>query len=219
MAEAALARHDLVDPDPAAWTALLAGRPDLAGLPHLSGWAAAGRPLVVRRRHPGEAPDAVPLGLPLPPADGKRRIGLSLPRGSVSRRTPPSLDALRTAAPDFWRPTLDALDALARSHGIACRAFGSLLWQGLTGLPYLSAASDLDLLWFAGSVPRAFLDGIARIEATAAMRIDGELVLPDGAGINWRELHGAAPCAEVLAKHLDRLEMRAAAPLFHGAAA
>ncbi|MGT2480636.1 hypothetical protein ACU4GR_21470 [Methylobacterium oryzae CBMB20] len=48
------------------------------------GWAASGRPLIVRRRVPGETGDAVPLGLPLPPADGKRRIGLALPASALS---------------------------------------------------------------------------------------------------------------------------------------
>ncbi len=63
----AFARHDLVAAAPAAWDALLAGRRDLDGVPHLPGWAKAGRPLIVRRRVPGEGDDLVPLGLPLPP--------------------------------------------------------------------------------------------------------------------------------------------------------
>lgn len=211
-------RHDLVDPDPAAWAAWLAARPDLAGTPHLAGWARAGHPLVVRRYHPGEARDALPLGLPLPPRDGKRRIGLALPFGAVSRRAPPSPAAVRDVAPEPWRPTLDALGALAGRCGVACQPFGSLLWQALTGLPYLAPASDLDLLWMAEEVAPALLDGLARIDAGAPMRLDGDVVMPDGGGINWRELHAAAGGA-VLVKHLDRLEMRPSASLASRAAA
>ena len=43
------------------------------------------------------------------------------------------------------------------------------------------------------------------------MRIDGEVVLADGAGIQWRELHEARDT--VLAKHRDRLELRDVASL------
>ncbi|MBY0252531.1 MAG: phosphoribosyl-dephospho-CoA transferase, partial [Methylobacterium organophilum] len=56
-------RHDLVRADPAAWAAWRVGRPDLSAVPHLEHWAASGRPLIVRRRIPGETGDAVPLGL------------------------------------------------------------------------------------------------------------------------------------------------------------
>ena len=55
--------------------------------------------------------------------------------------------------------------------------------------------------------------GLAAIAADAPMRLDGEIVLPDGFAVNWRELHGAGPDASVLAKGLDRLELRPAAAL------
>lgn len=224
MAEAGLSRHDLrrhdlVDPDPTAWARLLDTRPDLAGLPHLADWVKEHRPLVVRRYHPGEAHDRVPLGLPLPPEAGKRRIGLGLPPASVSRREPLSLRAVREVAPEPWRETIEALDALAIRCGVACRPFGALLWQALTGLPYLTAASDIDLIWSAPASPRTLLAGIARVAADAPMRIDGEVVLADGAGRHWREWYEAAPGGTVLAKHIDRLEMRAAASLTGGLAA
>jgi phosphoribosyl-dephospho-CoA transferase len=47
-------RHDLLDVEPAAWAAALAGRPDLAGAPHVAAWAERGFPVIVRRRYPGE---------------------------------------------------------------------------------------------------------------------------------------------------------------------
>lgn len=211
----AFARHDLVDADPDAWAALLAARSDLAGIPHLPGWACAGHPFVVRRFHPGEPRDAVPLGLPLPPADGKRRIGLSLPPSVLTRRRSPLLAEVREAAPSTWRPTIEALAGLSEETGTACRPFGSLLWGALTGLPYLSTGSDLDLLWTLplGQAAGPLLDGIARIEAGAPMRLDGEVLLPDGAGLNWREWHVAPPDGSVLAKRIDGLAMRPVASL------
>lgn len=200
-------RHDLVTVAPGPWAALLATRPDLDGIPHLAAWAARGWPVIVRRRVPGEDATRVPAGLPLPPNLGKRRIGLSLDPGAVAPHPAVSLVQARGAAPASWHPTLDALAAHGAAHGCRPRVFGGLLWQALTGLPYLSATSDLDLLW-PGPVGARFLDGLAAIEAEAPMRLDGEIVLADGFGVNWRELHGAGPDASVLAKGLDRVELR-----------
>ncbi|GAB6843596.1 malonate decarboxylase holo-[acyl-carrier-protein] synthase [Methylorubrum rhodinum] len=203
-----LRRHDLVRVDPTAWAALLADRPDLAGVPPLPGWAASGWPLIVRRLAPGEDRARVPLGLPLPPALGKRRIGFGLPPAVLTPGPAPTLAEARAAAPPAWHPTLDALIALGARHGLVPRPFGGLLWQALTGLPYLTATSDLDLLWpLAGPLPKTFLDDLAAIAAAAPMRLDGEIVLPDGGGVQWREWHEAGD-GEVLVKHRERLEMR-----------
>lgn len=208
MAEA-LRRHDLVRADARAFADLVRVRPDLDGAPHVADWAARGRPLIVRRYGPGEDRSLVPLGLPLPPAAGKRRIGLALPASALTPLPAPTLAQARGSAPKAWQTTLDALLALGAAHAIVPRPFGALLWQALTGLAYLTAASDLDLLWPVADLPLGFLAGLARIAEAAPMRIDGEVVLADGAGIQWRELHEARDT--VLAKYRDRLEMRDAA--------
>ena len=202
-----LARHDLLTVAPAAWGALLAQRPDLDGIPHLADWAARGWPVIVRRRVPGDDAGPIPAGLPLPPSFGKRRIGLALRPDAVQARPGLTLSEARAAAPAAWHPTLDALLAHGAVHGRVARVFGGLLWQALTGLPYLSPASDLDLLW-AGPVDPAFLDGLADIAMPAPMRLDGEIDLADGFAVNWRELHAAGPGDTVLAKGLERLELR-----------
>lgn len=207
-----LRRHDLFAVAPGAWARLLAGRPDLDALPHLDAWARNGWPVIVRRRHPGEAHDHLPAGLPLPSSAGRRRIGLAVPWPAVTWRPAVTLAAARAAAPAAWHPAIDAVLALAAAHGLVPRVFGGLLWQALTGLPYLTAASDLDLLWPADAT-RGFLDRLAEIAAGAPMRLDGEVVLPDGSGLNWRELREARPGASVLAKGLDGAALvRAACP-------
>lgn len=213
-------RHDLLDVEPDAWAVALAARPDLVDAPHLEVWARRGWPVILRRRNPGEASDHIPIGLPLPPADGKRRIGLALPADTVRPRPPVALAQAHDAAPDAWRPTLAALDALGRRHGLVPRVFGSLLWQHLTGLAYLSDSSDLDLLWsVAGLIDRRLLDAIAALDTEAPMRLDGEMILPDGRGLNWRELHAAAAGDTVLAKHRDGLALCEARTLLAGDAA
>ncbi|SFL64894.1 malonate decarboxylase holo-[acyl-carrier-protein] synthase [Methylobacterium pseudosasicola] len=207
-------RQDLVRADPHAWASWLRTRDDLTGVPHLAGWAEAGRPLIVRRRVPGEGAEAVPLGLPLPPADGKRRIGLALPAEHLTRLDGPSLTEAAIYAPAAWQATIAAAVALGDRFGLKPRPFGSLLWQAVTGLTYLSATSDLDLLWPCREpVPTGLLDGLATIAETAPMRLDGEILLPDGTGLHWRELREAPDGGTVLAKGLDSLAMRPAAAL------
>jgi phosphoribosyl-dephospho-CoA transferase len=198
------ARHDLAYLDSAAWATMLAARADLAE-PMISDWADAGRPLVMRRAMAGEvvAPGMVPLGLPLPPSLGKRRITVQAPFAAISKVLPPPLLTTASAvAPPAWRPALAAIDRLAEGHGFAARVFGSLAWQHVTGLDYLSAISDLDLLL---PLPADGLDtllaGLAAIETEAPMRLDGELVRADGAAVNWRELHQGV--GQVMAKTVD----------------
>jgi phosphoribosyl-dephospho-CoA transferase len=207
-------RQDLVRADPVAWASWLRTRGDLAATPHLAGWAEMGRPLIVRRRVPGEGAEAVPLGLPLPPADGKRRIGLALPAEHLTRIAGPGLEEAAAHAPAAWAATIAAAMAVGERYGLKPRPFGGLLWQAVTGLTYLSASSDLDLLWPCREpVPTGLLDGLASIAETAPMRLDGEILLPDGTGLHWCELRDASEGGTVLAKGLDGLAMRPVAAL------
>src|SRR5271165_4792320 len=137
-------RHAMLTPAPQAWAALVAGRPDLAGEPLVPGWADAGYPLVVRRPVCSDAADEIPLGLPLPPAHGKRRLALTLaPAGILHASPPPLLADAAGDAPGKWWDCVEELIKLDPKT----RVFGSLAWQHLTGLSYLTHGSDLDLLW------------------------------------------------------------------------
>ncbi|MDE2238429.1 MAG: malonate decarboxylase holo-[acyl-carrier-protein] synthase [Rhodospirillales bacterium] len=178
------ARHWLATPSIGAWEGLLAARPDLAAEPLVAGWAERRWPVIQRRRLCDDPPDGVPLGLPLPPNHGKRRLAFSLPEAALSNlMPPPRLCDCMAAAPADWRAAIDALLALDPQT----RCFGGLAWQHLTGLPYLSSQSDLDLLWTAKPDLPAFLDHLRQIATTAPMRIDGEISGPGGA-VQWREL-------------------------------
>jgi len=210
-----LRRHDLLRVHPEAWGQILRERPHLREAPHLAEWAALGRPVMVRRRIANEQPDRVPVGLPLPPLDGKLRIAFQVRPEAIRERVGPhALRTARDAVPSSWKATVDALLAAAEQASVEPCLFGSLLWQQLTGLPYLSATSDLDLLWLVSDpASAAWIAGrIAAIEATSAVRLDGEFILRDGGGANWRELHGGV--ARVLVKTLDGVEIRPAAELF-----
>jgi phosphoribosyl-dephospho-CoA transferase len=206
-------RHDLLHVAPDAWATALANCPSLADLPLIEAWADRGWPVIVRRRAEAEHSDLVPVGVPLPPADGKRRIALLLPLGGILQRSsPPLLRAAAAVADPGWRDTIVSLLALGARTGVEPAAFGSLLWQHLTGLSYLSPSSDLDVLW---RVPAGFdvlslVLSIAEIARAAPLRIDGEVVFPDGSAVNWRELwnaHRTAGRATVLAKSMDGVRL------------
>lgn len=184
-------RHALVTLTASGWAALIAGHPAFTQDEALALWPLRGWPLISRRRLADDPPDAIPLGLPLPPAQGKRRIALTISEAAIATiAEPPRLAEARGCAPDAWQETIAALLALEPRT----RCFGSLAWQHITGLAYLGAASDLDLLWPLPAEHTGLLDGITRIAGAAPMRIDGEVLGRPGA-VQWRELASADPVA------------------------
>ncbi len=192
--DGALRRHDLIFLSPAGWRALLATRPDLTAELLLARWVDNGWPLVGRRPMAGEA-SGVPVGLPLPPFAGKRRLTFLLrPADIVATARPPVLDDVMPMAPATWRHALGEVEALASRHALEARVFGSLAWQAITGLNYLTDHSDLDLLLELrrDTDLHALAEDLAGIEISAPMRLDGELIRRDGAAINWRELRVGA---------------------------
>jgi phosphoribosyl-dephospho-CoA transferase len=214
-----LRRHDLLRPDSTEWDAMLRCHPGFADLPLVAEWAQLNRPVIVRRRMVGDFVDSVPAALPLPPCFGKQRLAFSFSSGETVTALPSVLlcDAARTAPPE-WQPVVGALLHLGDAIEIAPRVFGALLWQHATGLPYLSARSDLDLLWSISDERTALslVERLVRLDAESPVRLDGELELPDGAGVNWRELaqSRADPGDELLVKTMDGVEVRTRAALF-----
>lgn len=216
-------RHDLLHVDPTAWREMLDHHPGLEDLPLVGDWASQGWPVIVRRRMENEVADGVPAALPLPPCHGKRRVGFSFPSiAGLKPMDPVLLRDAALAAPPAWRPTLSALVRLGESFGVSPRVFGSLLWEHVTKLPYLTQTSDLDLLWSVADSRSAagLVEGLQRLDANSLFRLDGELELPDGGGVNWRELSQAAGVARdaVLVKTMNGAELRTAAELFDAAA-
>jgi phosphoribosyl-dephospho-CoA transferase len=205
-------RHDLIWIGGAPWAEILTTRPDIARYPLAVEWAERGRPLIVRRAAPGDAADGVPFGLPLPPAQGKARLAGTLPHSKIVWRGPPPrlADALDNA-PLPWRDTVQRLLEVSAE----VRTCGSLAWEHLTGLPYLSNTSDIDLLWkHNDGTTEARLRDIARIERDAPMQIDGEVINAAGAAVQWREL--ALGTSTVLAKHFDGAALISRAAFMRG---
>ena len=212
-------RHDLLRADPAAWDAMLRCHPGVADLPLVADWARLDRPVILRRRMGGDFADSLPTALPLPPCHGKRRLAFSFTSGEAVTALPPVLlrDAARTA-PTEWQEVVAALLALGDAIKVTPRVFGTLLWQHTTGLPYLSEQSDLDLLWQISDEHTALslVERLRWLDAESPVRLDGELELPDGAGVNWRELarNIQDQNGDVLVKTMDGVEVRAKTGLF-----
>jgi phosphoribosyl-dephospho-CoA transferase len=200
-------RHTLIYPRPQAWTRLLENRDGLARHPLLLEWAERGWPLIARRPSAHER-DGVAVGLPLPPAAGKARIALIIAVEDIARVAPlPALSQAIGTAPTAWQPHLHTLQRASKDHGVTVQVFGSLAWEHLTGLSYVTDASDLDLAWSAPRRPQfaSLLNTIAHTDAASPMRLDGEIVFADGAAANWRELHSNA--AHVILKTSSALTL------------
>lgn len=223
MLDGRYARHDLLQVTPEGWRATLTvteGLERLSDEPRrlVEGWCERGWPVIVRR--PGEGHETgIAVGLPLPPSHGKLRLGFTLAPHHVAHQVPgvALADALATAPADL-RPQLEAVIALSKRLSLTPTVFGALLWQHVTGLVYLRPGSDVDLLWpmsDPGPLP-GLLDGLAALDAEGPARLDGEIILPNGEGVNWRELRDQRGRLDdhVLVKSLDGAELRCARNLF-----
>lgn len=181
-------RHHLVWLRPG-WRAAL--RVELAPglLTEVASWLALGRPAVAARSG-GGPPGTIALGVALPGA-GKRRVALAVDASAVARVEPPlALAAVIASAPAPWWTRLRALDADARAAGVALGVYGSLAWQHLSGEPYVTSRSDVDLLAPAGTEAqlRAALALLGTHAADREPSLDGELLLPGGRAVAWREV-------------------------------
>lgn len=185
-------RHDLVWIDPQArWTALT-----LHADARLRAWVQARLPLVVARRDPVVDGTRLRLGVPLPLSEQRQRLALQVDPDAVMRHSPPPpLMEVADALAVSWRPALLALQQQLQATGQPPpRVFGSYAWQALTGLDYLHAGSDLDLLWAVQDHAEAqrICALLQHWEQQQALRADGELVFAGGRAVNWREYASAA---------------------------
>jgi phosphoribosyl-dephospho-CoA transferase len=217
----ALRRHDLLLVETDAWPRALERTAGIPARPDLRGWASRGWPVMVRRYQPGEAADLIPVAIALPREAGKKPgVTLQLRAAEVRERLKPvALADCVDVAPPAWRESLQCVLDLGSRLRVLPSVFGSLLWQRMTGLTYLHEGSDLDLLWQvtrAGQA-RSLACSIEQCVAGGTLRIDGEFVLPDGAGVHWREwLDGGD---EVIVKTLHGAHSRARSQLFPAEAA
>ena len=220
-----------------------------AGLSHqaaraaLTDWTARGHPLIVARQAEGEQEPVagfIAVGLALPPALGRHRLGFRVAADDVLRIAPPPLlQDCAAVLPAAWQPliqtllhssalqdTLAAAGALpqaqaAQGHlGAGLRVYGSAALQQRTAQAWLRADSDLDLLlcvrdWKMALEAARVLGDIAAQHPLP--RLDGELLAPQGWAMAWREVAGNS--SRLLVKSIDAARLVARDEISAGFAA
>lgn len=150
-------------------------------------WVAHGRPLIVRRPCLSLDGREVSLGLALP---GKRRLSY---RALVD-------DIVSVELPPLWNGE--------GFSGFHPRLFGSHAWQELTGLSYVTASSDIDLLIDIGSIAewQKFLSQNPGPIAESSVRLDVEVIFRGDASFSWREYLGPSEKILIKSNHAVWLE-------------
>ncbi len=197
----ALQRNALVWLSPGGWRTVHAKHWDATAQELLQHWQACQLPWVVTRQRPEEAVNAICLGLPAPQQWDRRRFAASVPTDGIAMQSQfPSLQEVAQSSP--WGVGAAAWLAQGRALKAQVRVYGSYGWQFLTGLPYVRSGSDLDLSvhapdldaalqaldWLAQTVPLGEAGSGGRPpSAHLPLRVDGEIVFPQGEALAWRE--------------------------------
>lgn len=212
-------RHDLVWLDPDSDLASFVACDEHVAT--ASNWVQNNWPLVVARQSDAAALQAgqMQLGFTLPSAPARTRVALRVPQAAIISYSRPLLlkDAI-AYAPAEWREHLSAVAEICATHAVLARVYGSLSTQAFTGHNYLDAESDVDVLFECGKDTSA-QELTAELSALAAqaLKIDGEILTPNGWAVAWRELSAAmqtgAP-GEVLAKSYHEARLLALDQLF-----
>ncbi|NLF93487.1 MAG: malonate decarboxylase holo-[acyl-carrier-protein] synthase, partial [Oligosphaeraceae bacterium] len=141
-------------------------------------WLEAGFPVIVRR--PGTTAEGIHCGIPLPISGGLRRIPFRVRQEAVQKRL--ALPRLQECLAELPQARAVSEKLLA----INPEVFGSLAWQHLTGLEYLHAGSDLDLLIRVRN-PGELQALLRALPGIAAPFCDLEIMLWHNRSFSWRE--------------------------------
>jgi phosphoribosyl-dephospho-CoA transferase len=197
-------RHTLVDISDAGRIAALADYKDGDGQRTtrdqvaqvlLAEKAGARIPGIVRRPDSTVPAASVPVGFCSPWAgpEGRLRVAAVVSCAEILRVTSPYV-LLGAPLPERT-PSLRALavaQRLAERLGLTLGAWGSAALEIYTGLPYTHQESDLDLLVAPAplEILECFMAEILGLEERYALRVDVELDLPAGYGVQLKELLG-----------------------------
>ncbi len=199
MTEADATRHDLLRLTDEGWGALAARHAALAETSGIRLWAAQGFPVMRRRRQAGDQAEQIPVAVALPTSLGRSRLAFQVAPADVATvERPPLLQEALSSLPERLTSRAQAVLAVAGDIALTPRLFGSAMWQHVTGLGYLHDRSDLDLLWNIPLVPdpasliARLVSSLQGLDAGLGARLDGEIVLRQTAGAQWRELLSGA---------------------------
>ncbi len=198
-------RHTLVDISDAGRESILAelsgNSPDKAMLrgkfgrvllPELAGTRVPG---VVRREDSAPRLGCVPVGFSEPVSIGKERLRIAAfarMQDVVKVTNPYEIMSLPVPRRTAVTEALIAAKACADSLALVLGVWGSVAMEFYTGLPCTNKDSDLDLMIAVASEERLsrFMIEIEAIAEQFGLRIDVELDLPNGYGVQLKELLG-----------------------------
>ncbi|MDO9420033.1 MAG: malonate decarboxylase holo-[acyl-carrier-protein] synthase [Herminiimonas sp.] len=206
-----LYRHNRVWLSSSGWQrACAAASP--AHLSALQHWAANDWPLVVRRSESVLPADSLGLGLALPPdaqTGVKTRIPLTVTLNEITQHEPAlAFSAVANAVPSAWQAAyVDLIHELDAAQ-LKLHVYGSLALQAITGLPYLTAKSDIDVL-FSPHTHVQLQQGLQILQTySQQLPLDGEIVFPSGRAVAWKEWANAANSShKVMAKSMTTLNL------------
>ena len=210
-------RHDRIWLNAAGWQAACSQVPGHAGV--FARWEKNDWPVIVRRNEGAQESGTLCLGLPLPPdaAGNKLRIGFVVDVADIARHAMPLvIDEAVPSLPAPWRERFADLSGEVARSRLSFHVYGSAAMQSLTSLPYLSASSDIDLLFYPRD--RNQLDeGLQLLRLYAKhLPLDGEIVFPSGRAVAWKEWAdtSARPDAmRILAKSMQAVNLSPCASL------
>jgi phosphoribosyl-dephospho-CoA transferase len=195
-------RHDLV------WLMPLEGKiPERDEDALIYDWIRKERPFVVRRREDSNQ-DHIPLGFQRLNSHHKQKISLSVTQDKITKKSQPlQLSEILNILPSSVLDGIEKLLLWAHRIDLQPQIYGSFSWQALTGEPYVTENSDLDLLWHIkrpDHIP-ALLDYLSLAQRKIPLRIDGEIIFPSHQAVAWRELQMSTQ--NVLVKTTNRVEL------------
>ncbi|OAV01594.1 MULTISPECIES: malonate decarboxylase holo-[acyl-carrier-protein] synthase [Moraxella] len=216
-------RHDLVHIANAAWVQPCADSlPDMA-VAKFFALLGQGLPLTVTRQ-PSCDDGRICLAMNVLTHQGKYRVACHTPMTNITDISPP-LPVMQAASLfDAWSAQqLGELVSRLQACGCAVHVYGSYAYQLLTGEPYVTPLSDVDLLFVLDDWRQlsAVMMQIADFRAVFERRIDGEMSvrLPDVAEVvqfsfnEYLTLTTNPACAQIIIKSLHDVRLYHAAGL------
>ncbi len=154
-------------------------------------WVLGNYPLIVARQN--DLPQGcLRVGLAEPAAWGKRRLAFLVNTDEIERRQPgPLLGDIIHRLPQAWQAGAAELAISVKELGVPAHVYGSTAIEVLTGLPCITANSDLDVLlkpagWAAAKALCVCLNQL-RLKHPE-FKVDGEVLNPAGDAVHWLEL-------------------------------
>ena len=156
-------------------------------------WISEGRAFVCPRQNPRS--NTMQLGLAFVDKDGaKHRAFVQARYQEILRGDSPH--QLVSCLDLFGQENAAILCELAKKlngAGFPVYVFGSVAWEKISGMPYRTDKSDLDLLCDVATIQDVIFvtNAFAAADHALPFRIDGELRFPNDECVNWREVVAA----------------------------